>query len=325
MVGNGRTAQSDCRIDKERLVIVTYKISDLARLFNFSFKGEDVSFSHIGLCNRNTLSEGTLSYVTNSDYFEDALSNESVVAVIVPYEIYHSVDNCPKTLILADFPEDIFYEIFNFLANCSKGYLDKPIIGNNCSIHPTAIIEDGVVIGDNVKVGAYTIIHSKTIIGENTSIGSHCAIGSNGFQALKKHNGESYNVPHIGGVQIGRNCYIAEFVNISKALFDTNVSIGNNVLIDVGCHIAHDCSVGNNSVLTAHTKMFGSSSIGCDVWMSPSSMVMNRTRIADGCHIAPGSFVISSTAKGETYIGNPAIKKSTFINKEIKLKKLLNK
>lgn len=302
-----------------------HKISDFARLFNLTFKGEDVRIAHIGLCNRNTLSAGTLSYVTNCDYFEDALSNELVVAVIVPQELYNSVDNCLKTLILAEYPEDTFYEILNYIASYSNGYLAKPIIGKNCNIHPTAVIEDGVVIGDNVKVGAYTIIHSKTRIGENTSIGSHCAIGSNGFQALKNHNGDSYNVPHIGGVQIGRNCYIAEFVNISKALFDTYVSIGNNVLIDVGCHIAHDCSVGDNSVLTAHTKMFGSSSIGCDVWMSPGSMVMNRIRIADGCHIAPGSFVISNTSQGETYIGNPAIKKSTFITKEIKLKKLLNK
>ncbi len=302
-----------------------YKISDLAKRFKLSFKGDDVVIKHLGLCNRNNLSSCTLSYVANPDFLETAIKNTKVDAILVSPDIYNQVDACPKTLLLADYPEDSFYEIFNFIQHESSAYLNKPIIGSNCKIHPTAIIEDGVILGDNVAVGAFTIIHSKTQIGDNTLIGSHCAIGSNGFQALKKHNGKSYNVCHMGGVEIGRDCYIAEFVNISRALFDSKVYIGNNVLIDVGCHIAHDCRIEDNSVLTANTKMFGSSSIGRDVWMSPGSMIMNRIHIADKCHVAPGAFVINDTLQGESYMGNPAVKKSNFIKREIKLKKLLNK
>lgn len=289
------------------------------------FKGDDVVIRHLGLCNRNNLLSGTLSYVANRIYFEAAIKNTKVNAIIVPPDIYNQEDECPKTLLSTDYPEDSFYEIFNFIVQESKADLYKPIIGSNCIVHPSAIIEDGVKLGDNVMVGAYTIIHSKTQIGDNTSIGSHCAIGSNGFQALKNHNGEAYNVLHMGGVEIGRDCYIAEFVNISRALFDSKVYIGNNVLIDVGCHIAHDCRIEDNSILTANTKMFGSSSIGRGVWMSPGSMVMNKIHIADGCHVAPGAFVMNNTMHGESYLGNPAVKKSNFIKRELKLKKLLIK
>lgn len=302
-----------------------YRLSELSRIFHFDFKGENVIISHLGLCNRQNLKPGTLSYVTGADYFDIALENSKLNALIVPANIYQENQGKIKALILSDYPEDTFYEIFNFISQNESTQLKKPVIGQNCNIHPTAIIENDTIIGDNVEVGAFTIIHSNTVIGNNTIISSHCAIGSNGFQALRNHEGKAYNVNHMGGVKIGNNCYIADFVNIARALFDTEVIIGDNVLVDVGSHIAHDCSIGNNSVLTANTRLFGSSSVGENVWMSPGSMVMNRIHIADDCHIAPGAFVINNTIPGETYMGNPAMKQSSYIKRESKIKKLLNK
>lgn len=295
---------------------------ELSKIFNLKLIGEDTIIEHLGLCNRDITKPNTLSYVTEQEYFEVALSKKNISVIICPPEIIsdrHSL----KTFLVSKNPEDTFYEIFEFLGKDIVYKFPKPKIGNNCDIHPTSIIEDGVEVGNNVIIGAFSIIHSKSIIGDNTIIGSHCAIGSNGFQALKNRDGKAYNVRHIGGVEIGRNCYIAEFVNISRGLFDTNVVIGDNVLIDVGCHIAHNCKIGNNSVLTANTKMFGSSSIGEDVWMSPDSMVMNRIHISDRCKIAPGSFVMTRTIPDTSYIGNPAIKESSYIKKEFKLRKLL--
>jgi UDP-N-acetylglucosamine acyltransferase len=44
------------------------------------------------------------------------------------------------------------------------------------SIHPTAIIEDGVKLGSDVKVGPYAIIRSGVTIGDGTFIESHALI-----------------------------------------------------------------------------------------------------------------------------------------------------
>lgn len=297
--------------------------SDIARRFSLKVIGLERVVNHLGLCNRNNLQPNTLSYVTSLEFLKTALSKENITVIIVTQELTDYCIGIDKTLIVADYPEDLFYAIFDFIACSKKRVANHPKIGKNCQIHESAIIEDNVIIGDNVRIGAFTIIHSNSVIKKNAVIGSHCAIGSNGFQALKKNDGSSYNVEHIGGVVIGENCYIAEFVNISRGLFDSDVVLEDNVLVDVGCHIAHDCHIGRNSVLTAHTILFGSSSVGESVWMSPGSMLMNRKHISDRCHVAPGSLVMTNTQNGETYIGIPAIKESTFIKREMKLKKLL--
>lgn len=302
-----------------------FKASYIAYKFQLRLCGPDNIITHLGLCNRNSLKDATLSYVTSPDYLKLALSNKNISALIIPEDLLPIADIKDKSFLISEYPEDIFYEIFDFIHNENSNILPSPQIGKDCHIHKTAIIEDGAVIGNNVSVGAFTIIHANTTIGNNTTICSHCSIGSNGFQALKRKDGKSYNVNHIGGLVIGENCYIAEFVNISRALFDGEVIIGNNVLIDAHCHIAHECKIGDNSILTTNTRLFGTSIIGKNVWMSPGTMVMNRITVEDGCHIAPGAFVMTQTSPNETYIGNPAIKEKNYISKELKLRKLLKR
>lgn len=296
---------------------------DLANQFNLDHIGNEKLIEHLGLCNRSNLQPHTLSYVANADYLQEALNNDCVEAIILPHGVYESTLVTTKTLLLCEYPEEKFYEIHQSLYASQLIDASKPHIGQQCNIHPSAIIEENVIIGNGVTIGAYSIIHRGTRVGNNTIISSHCSIGSNGFQALKDHEGKSYNVAHMGGVVIGNNCYISEYVNIVRGLFDNDVIIGNHVLIDAYCHIAHDCFIGDNSVLTVSVKMFGSSAIGNNVWMSPGSMVMNRIKVADNCHVTPYSFVMSKTEQGETYIGNPAIKKCSYITRQVKLKKLL--
>lgn len=300
-------------------------VSYIADKFKLRLCGPDNIIKHLGLCNRNDLKDNTLSYVATPDYLKVALSNNNISALIIPEYLFPIADISDKSFLITEYPEDIFYEILDFIHSENSNSFPSTQIGKNCNIHKTAVIEDGVVIGDNVSIGAFTIIHANTTIGNNTTICSHCSIGSNGFQALKRKDGKSYNVNHFGGLVIGENCYIAEFVNISRALFDGEVIIGNNVLIDTHCHIAHECKIGDNSVLTTNTRLFGTSTIGKNVWMSPGTMVMNRITVEDGCHIAPGTFVMTQTTPNETYIGNPAIKKKNYISKELKLRKLLKR
>lgn len=303
---------------------MNYKSSQIAELYGLKMLGHDSEINGLGLCNRKQLNPSTLSYVTSEEYLPLALANDDISALIIPDSLVNKIDLNLKSYLISNTPEEVFYRILQDTYETQLREMPESHFGNNCYIHPTAIIERGVSIGDNVIVGAFTIIHSNTIIGNNTTISSHCSIGSNGFQALKDSEGKPYNVNHSGGVKIGSNCYIAEFVNISRALFDSYVTIGNNVLIDTHCHIAHECTIGDNTILTTNTRMFGSSHIGNGVWMSPGSMVMNRITVKDNCHIAPGAFVIVDTKEGERYIGNPATSEHTYITQKIKLKKLFN-
>lgn len=304
-----------------------HTLSVIAKRLNAEFLGNNSKICHLGLCNRLSLYPDTLSYITSVNYWKYVIDNSNIVGLLLSKDVLDQIgrDNVFQNLqlgvIVCDYPEDVFYSLLPCFAKQTEQLY--PIVGTGCNIHPTAVIENGVSIGNNVTIGPFSIIYPNTVIGDNTKIGSHCTIGSNGFQVLKDKHGHCYNVDHIGGVKIGENVYIADHVNICRALFDNVVEIGDNVLLDSYCHIAHDCSVGADSALAAGCILFGSSHVENNVWMSPGSMLMNHAIVKQGAYICPNSFVLDSTEPMKKYFGNPAILFEEFAKMQFKLTRLL--
>ena len=128
-------------------------------------------------------------------------------------------------------------------------------------IHKTAIIDLKAKVSDNAIVGAYSVIGSNVEIGEGTEIQSHVSIigntkiGKNNkiypFASIGndpqdlKFNGEQTNL------EIGDNNKIREYVTINPGTIGGGgtTKVGNNCLLMVSSHIAHDCMVGNNVIL----------------------------------------------------------------------------
>ena len=136
-------------------------------------------------------------------------------------------------------------------------------------IHKTAIINPKAKISPNVQIGAYSIIgpnveikggviiHSHvnitghTLIGENNIFYPMCSIGSDP-QDLK-YNGE------ITKLIIGDSNTIREHVTINTGTIQGGgiTKVGNNNLIMIGAHIAHDCILGNNIVMANNSAIAG--------------------------------------------------------------------
>jgi acetyltransferase-like isoleucine patch superfamily enzyme len=74
-------------------------------------------------------------------------------------------------------------------------------IGNNCRIHPTAIIE-GSIIGDNVEIGPYCYIRAS-VIGDNTSIRENSSIK---LSVIGKNN--FITTANIFNVLLGDECFM---------------------------------------------------------------------------------------------------------------------
>ncbi|MCX7981288.1 MAG: acyl-ACP--UDP-N-acetylglucosamine O-acyltransferase [Syntrophales bacterium] len=137
------------------------------------------------------------------------------------------------------------------------------------SIHPTAIIASDALIGEDVEIGPYTVIGPRVSIGRGTKIGPHVVIeslteiGENcrimQFAAIGappqdlKFRGEETKVI------IGNNNTIREFVTIHRSTqADIGVTIvGDNNLIMAYCHIAHNCKLGNNIVMSNGVNLAG--------------------------------------------------------------------
>lgn len=136
-------------------------------------------------------------------------------------------------------------------------------------IHPTAIVDPAAEIGDGVSIGPYSVVgpdvklgtgcvlmshvvvDGRTDIGANTRIYPFASIGSQP-QDLKYHGEPSR-------LTIGANNILREHVTINPGTEGGGMltSVGNNCLLMVGAHVAHDCVVGNHVIMANNATLAG--------------------------------------------------------------------
>ncbi len=135
-------------------------------------------------------------------------------------------------------------------------------MNSNCYISKTAKLGknvelgSNVYIGDNVEIGDNCVIMQGAYIGKNTKIGSGTRIFPYAIigvepQDLKYKGEESF-------VEIGENNVIREFVTIHLATGEGEKTIiGNNNLLMGYVHIAHNCVLGSNIIMSNAAMLAG--------------------------------------------------------------------
>jgi UDP-N-acetylglucosamine acyltransferase len=136
-------------------------------------------------------------------------------------------------------------------------------------IHPTAIVDSKANIGEEVEIGPYSVIEKGVSIGEGTKVGPHVVIRE--------------------GTQIGKRCQIFQFASVGEApqylgfkgektllqIGDQNIIrecvtlhrgtpygggktiIGNNNYLMAYSHVAHDCQIGNDVIISNSVALAG--------------------------------------------------------------------
>ena len=136
-------------------------------------------------------------------------------------------------------------------------------------IHPSAIISDGATVADDVEIGPYTIIGDNVEVGGGTRIDSHVVI--NGPTKIGRDN-HIYQFASIGDdpqdkkyrgeptrLTIGDRNTIREFCTISRgtAQDEGDTILGDDNWIMAYVHIAHDCIVGNKTIMANNVTLAG--------------------------------------------------------------------
>ncbi|MGG5836717.1 MULTISPECIES: UDP-3-O-(3-hydroxymyristoyl)glucosamine N-acyltransferase [Enterobacteriaceae] len=170
-------------------------------------------------------------------------------------------------------------------------------LGNNVAIGANAVIESGVVLGDNVvigpgcfvgkntKIGAGTrlwanvTIYHEIEIGENCLIQSSTVIGSDGF-GYANDRGNWVKIPQLGRVIIGDRVEIGACTTIDRGALDDTL-IGNGVIIDNQCQIAHNVVIGDNTAVAGGVIMAGSLKIGRYCMIGGASVINGHMEICD--------------------------------------------
>ena len=158
-------------------------------------------------------------------------------------------------------------------------------------IHKTAIIDPKAKISSSVEVGPYSIIGPDVEINKGTIIHPHVNITGNTVIGI---NNKIYPFASIGTapqdmkykdeitkLSIGDNNTIREYVTINPGTVQGGgfTKVGNDNLIMIGAHIAHDCIIGNNVVIANSAAIAGHVEIGDQVIIGGNCGVQQFTRI----------------------------------------------
>jgi UDP-N-acetylglucosamine acyltransferase len=141
-------------------------------------------------------------------------------------------------------------------------------------IHPTAIVDSSAEIGENVSIGAYCCVGPNVTLNDNVALQSHVVvegitnIGANSeifpFAVIGVRPQDLKYKGEPSRVEIGQNNVIREHVTIHPGTDGGGLltRVGNDCLIMVGAHVAHDCQVGNSVIMANNATLGGHVTVG---------------------------------------------------------------
>lgn len=157
-------------------------------------------------------------------------------------------------------------------------------IGKDVEIGPFAVIHPNVIIGDGCKIGSNATICEYTQLGKNCQVFPSAVIGAIP-QDLKFKGEESWAI-------IGDNCVLREFVTIHRGTASKGKTVvGNDNLIMAYCHIAHDCILGSNIIMSNVTQLAGEVEIDDFAIIGGGTLVHQFSHIGSHVMIQGGSKV----------------------------------
>ena len=272
--------------------------------------------------------EGAISFLSNPKYTPYIYETKSsVVLVNEDLELTQSVsctlirvknayESVAKLLQLyaSMMPQKTGIDPLAFVSKSAK-------IGENVYIAPFAYIGDNVTIGDGTRIFPHVTIYDGCKIGKNVTIHAGSVIGADGFGFAP--NQEGYDkIPQIGIVVIEDNVEIGANTCVDRSTMGQTI-IHKGVKLDNLIQVAHNCEIGENTVMSAQVGMAGSTKIGAWCMVGGQAGFSGHIKIADKTFVGAQAGVISNTkGNGEQLIGAPAIDPKIFFKAQAVMKRL---
>lgn len=180
----------------------------------------------------------------------------------------------------------------------------KTSIGNNCKIYPGVTILNNVSIGDNCIIYPGVSIREECVLGNNVILQDGAIIGGDGF-GFAPVNGQYEKIPQIGNVVIEDDVEIGANTAVDRATVGSTL-IKKGVKLDNLIQIAHNCIVGEHTVIASQTGISGSTEIGNNVTIGGQVGFNGHIKIGENSIIAAQSGVTKDVKPKEILFGTPA-------------------
>ena len=174
------------------------------------------------------------------------------------------------------------------------------VIHESVEIGPFCLIGPGVEIDAETKIESHVILKGPTKIGKRNHIFQFSTVGDGSPD--KKYNNEPTTLV------IGDDNIIREGVTIHRGTIQDRgeTSIGNRNLIMAYSHIAHDCVLGDDIVLTNQAALAGSVHVGDGAILGGYAIVHQFCALGSYSFCAMGSSVNKDVPAYVKVRGNPA-------------------
>ena len=257
--------------------------------------------------------EGALSFLSNPKYThylydtassivlinEDVELEQAVTPTLI--RVKNAYESVAKLLQLYESmkPKKTGIDPLAFVASTAQ-------IGKDVYIGPFAFVGENVKIGDGTCIYPHVVIYDGCQIGQRVTIHAGTVIGADGFGFAP--NTEGYEkIPQIGSVVIEDDVEIGANTCIDRSTMGQTI-IHRGVKLDNLIQVAHNCEIGENTVMSAQSGMAGSTKIGAWCMVGGQAGFSGHIKIADKTFVGAQSGVISNTkGNGEQLIGAPAV------------------
>jgi UDP-3-O-[3-hydroxymyristoyl] glucosamine N-acyltransferase len=230
-------------------------------------------------------------------------------------------------------------------------------VGPDVGIHPTAIVEDGAQVDPSVAVGPWAFVgrgarvgpgtrlwarafvgafavvgagcklYPGTYLGERCTVGDRvvlhagAVLGADGFGFRPGPDGEYVKSPQVGIVAVGDDVEIGANTTIDRARLEAT-TVGKGVKIDDQVMVAHNCSIGEHTVIAGHSSLAGGAQVGKHVVVAGRVAINGSISILDGTVLGGGAVVMKAPAAGDYVLGHPAVPHRQFKRQALSLERL---
>lgn len=262
--------------------------------------------------------EGAISFLSNPKYTHYIYDTKSSVVLINEnVELEHPVK---ATLIrVKNAYESVALLLQMYAQSLPKKTGIDPLafvsksaeIGDDVYVAPFAYIGDGVKIGDGSRIFPHVCIYDGCQIGKNVTIHAGSVIGADGFGFAPSQEGYD-KIPQLGIVVIEDNVEIGANTCIDRSTMGQTI-IHKGVKLDNLIQVAHNCEIGENTVMSAQVGMAGSTKIGNWCMVGGQAGFAGHIHVADRTIIGAQCGVIGDTkGNGENLIGSPHMDPKVF-------------
>ncbi len=194
--------------------------------------------------------------------------------------------------------------------NVSVG--EHAVVGERCVVGDDSVIGPNTVLMQDVSIGSGCVLYPQvtcydgTEIGDRVVVHSGTVIGADGFGFAPQKDGSYIKIPQMGTVQIEDDVEIGANTTIDRATMGKTL-VCKGAKIDNLVQIAHNCRIGEDTVIASQAGISGSVRIGRQCLIGGQAGFAGHLEIADRVSVAAKAGISKSfTDPGQAIRGVPA-------------------